>query len=283
MMSSVVTTALGGDRDVLVALEPGMRGRVHSAFRSVVNVSTGHPELISITSASVARAPRSLQVCLDRMDEAGISVGDAVASDGHILRIGNSFVAVVSATPAWEQRRETGVPQESRVERLSTMLGTPPSLTRTSDFERAVAERVEAGITAFRAAVRAGDADATQRAASSLVGLGIGLTPTGDDVLTGAAYVASHLRGTLDLVHRAVVDVVETGATNDISTTAMRCALRGRAVAPIEDLYAWLCGANTHSLNRLVTDVQAIGHTSGADLALGLLTAVRLHQESQEH
>lgn len=283
MGSSVFTTALGGDRDVLGSLEPGMRGRVHSTFRSVVNVATEHPELFSVTAASVARAPRSLQVCLDRMDEADIRVGDDVVSDGHTLRIGGSFVAVVSATPAWEERRHSGAPTASRVDRLSTMLGTPLSLMGDSEFEHAVAERVKAGITALHTAVLAGDAEGTQRAASSLVGLGIGLTPTGDDVLTGAAYAATHLRGSLDLVHRAVVDVVETGATNDISMTAMRCALRGRAVAPIEDLYSWLCGANTHSLNRLVTDVQAIGHTSGADLALGLLTAVRLHQESQEH
>ena len=279
MRGSVFTTALGGDPDVLVSLKPGMRGRVHSTFRSVVNVATEHPELLSLTAASVARAPRSLQVCLDRLDNAGISVGDDVVSDGHMLRIGESLAVVVSATPAWEERRETGTPTAERIQRLATMLGTPQSLRGTSDFERAVAQRVESGISDLTSAVRAADADATQRAASSLVGLGTGLTPTGDDVLTGAAFVASHLSGPLDLIHRAVADVALTGATNDISKTAMRCALRGRAVQPIEDLYSWLCGAGTRSLNTLVTDVQAIGHTSGADLALGLLTAVRLHSE----
>lgn len=279
MSGSVFTTALGGDRDVLASLEPGMRGRVHSTFRSVVNVATDHPELLSLTSASVPRAPRALQVCLDRFDDAGIRVGDDVVSDGHLLRIGESFMVVVAATPVWEQSRATGTPKSTRIARLSAMLGTPQSLSGTSDFERTVAQRVETGISALRFAVLAQDSDSTRGAASSLVGLGLGLTPTGDDVLTGAAFVASHLRGPLDLVHRAVIDVVETGATNDISTTAMRCALRGRAVQPIEDLYAWLCGADTHTLNRLVTDVLAIGHTSGADLALGLLTAVRLHVE----
>lgn len=282
MGGSVYTTALGGDRDVLVALRPGMRGRVHSTFRSVVNVATEGPELLSLTAASVARAPRALQVCLDRMDRHGITVGDDVVSDGHTLRIGDSFVVIVSATPVWEECTEDGAPDASRTERLSSALGTPKSLQGTSAFERAVGERVQSGIDTLRTAVLDEDAEAAQRAADSLVGLGLGLTPTGDDVLTGASFVASHLGGRLDLVHRAVARVVDSGATNDISMTAMRCAMRGRAVQPIEDLYSWLCGSNTHNLNRLVADVQAIGHTSGADLALGLLTAVRLHHESQE-
>ena len=282
MMDSVYTTALGGDRDVLVALAPGMRGRVHSTFRSVVNVTTEGPELLSLTSASVARAPRALQVCLDRLDRHGITVGDDVVSDGHTLRIGESFVVIVSATPVWEERTENGTPEAGRTERLSSLLGTPKSSQGSSEFEHAVGERVESGINALRTAVLEKDAEAVHRAADSLVGLGLGLTPTGDDVLTGASFVASHLGGSLDLVHQAVAHVVESGATNDISMTAMRCALRGRAVQPIEDLYSWLCGANTHNLHRLVADVKAIGHTSGADLALGLLTAVRLHQESQE-
>ncbi len=282
MGGSMYTTAVGGDRDVLAALRPGMRGRVHSAFRSVVNVTTEHPELLSLTAACVARAPRSLQLGIDRMDHHGIAVGDDVSSDGHTLRIGESLVIILAATPMWDESATDGLPLAPRVELLEALLGAPRCLLETSEFERAIAERVESGITALRAAVLECNEDATHRAAASLVGLGIGLTPTGDDVLTGASFVASRLGGPLGLLHKVVASVVEAGATNDISLTAMRCALRGRAVQPIEDLYAWLCGADVHNPHQLVTDVLAIGHTSGADLALGLLTAVRLHQESQE-
>lgn len=283
MPGSVYTTALGGDRDVLTSLRPGMRGRVHSAFRSVVNVTTDHPELFSLTAASVARAPRSVQVGLDRLDHHGIYVGDDVDSDGHILRIGDSFVVIVSATPAWEENVPAGAPLAWRVKVLGELLSGPEPARSPSAFEHAVEQRVRSGIDALRAAVLNADPDGTHCAAKSLVGLGMGLTPTGDDVLTGAAFVASRLGGSLDPVHRAVSLVVESGATNDISVTAMRCALRGRAVQPIEDVYSWVCGADTHNPHQLVADVLAIGHTSGADLALGLLTAVRLHQESQEH
>ncbi len=281
MGGSAYTTALGGDRDVLVSLRPGMHGRVHSAFRSVINVTTGHPDLMSLTAASVARAPRSIQLGIDRMDRLGIAVGDRVSSDGHTLRVGEHFVVVVSATPVWEERPPNGSPLASRIGLLEDLLSAR-HVPGKSAFERAVAESLQNGLAELRRAVRAGDGDAAYHAAASLVGLGPGLTPTGDDVLTGAAFAASRLNGSLDVVRDAVALVADTGTTNDISLTAMRCALRGRAVQPIEDLYSWLCGADTHNPHRLVTDVYAIGHTSGADLALGLLTAVRLHQESQE-
>ncbi len=281
MDGSVYTTALGGDKDVLVCLRPGMRGRVHSTFRSVINVTTEQPELLSLTCASVARGPQSIQLGLDRMDQHGILVGDDVVSDGHTLRIGDAFVVIVAGTPEWVGLVPDGAPVAERIDQLDALLVAPRSSHGASDFERAVAERVGSAVTELRRAVLEDDEDGGHHAAASLVGLGIGLTPTGDDVLTGAAFVASHLGGPLELVHRAVTAVVASGATNDISLTAMRCALRGRAVQPIEDLYAWLCGA-TDNIHRLVVDVLAIGHTSGADLALGLLTAVRLHQESQE-
>ncbi|MGO1383323.1 MAG: DUF2877 domain-containing protein [Arachnia sp.] len=282
MSSPTYTTALGGDRDVLASLVPGMRGRVHSAFRSVINVATGHPELISVTGACVARAPRAVQVCLDRLDDHGISVGDVVFSDGHTLRIGESFIVVVSGTPAWQEPRPGGVPLAGRLSMLDGLLAAQTPVRNVSAFEVAVAERVQRGVEDMTTAVLAQNAADVDSAAASLVGLGVGLTPTGDDVLTGAAFVASRLGGPLTLVHDAVAGVVGSGVTNDISLTAMRCALRGRAVQPIEDLYAWLCGAGTHNPHDLVADVLAIGHTSGADLALGLLTAVRLHHESQE-
>lgn len=277
------TTAIVGDREVLAGLRGGIRGRVHSTFRSVINIATDQAELVSLTSASVARGPRSIRLGLDRMDHYGIARGDEVVGDGHTMCVGDTLVVITAATPAWEDAPASGPPVAERVSQMAALLGTPLSLQGTSPFEIAVAEQVIMSIQALEMAVRRGDEEGTHTAASSLAGLGIGLTPTGDDVLTGAAFVASRLGGDLDIVHRAVQRVVEAGGTNDLSLTAMRCALRGRAVQPLEDLYSWLCGAPVPNPDHLVADVKAIGHTSGADLALGLLTAVRLHQESQEH
>ncbi|MEO7848574.1 MAG: DUF2877 domain-containing protein [Arachnia sp.] len=267
---------------MLASLRHGVRGRVHSAFRSVINVSTEQPELLCLTSASVPRGPRSIQLGLDRMDHYGIASGDQVVGDGHTLRVGESLVIILAATPAWADAPKCGLPVNERVEQLDALLGTPVSMQGGTPFETAVAERVQQGIALLRDGVCAGDDGLTRKAAFALAGLGIGLTPTGDDVLTGAGFVATRLGGRLDVLHRAVADVVAAGPTNDLSLTALRCALRGRAVQPIEELYSWLCGASTDDPDHLVADVKAIGHTSGADLAMGLLTAVRLHQESRD-
>ena len=276
------TTAVVGDREVLASLRLGMRGRVHSTFRSVINVSTDQPELLSFTSASVARGPRSIRLGLDRMDHYGIAAGDDVVGDGHTICLGDTLVIITAATPAWEDAIVGGTLVAERVSQMGELFGIAESLQGPSSFEQAVAQRIQQSIGELGIAVLASDEDATYRAAASLAGLGIGLTPTGDDVLTGATFAATRLGGQLDTLVRAVTRVVADETTNDLSLTAMRCALRGRAVQPLEDLYSWLCGAPIPNPDHLVADVKAIGHTSGADLALGLLTAVRLHQESQE-
>lgn len=271
------TTAVLADREVLAELRHGWGGLVHSVFRSAINIFTGRPELLSLNSASVVRGPRSIRLGLDRMDHYGVIRDDKVACDGHTLLVGESLVVVVAATPAWPDNRINGTPVLERVEQFDVLLGIPTSLRGRGQAERGVKDQLETSMAALRTSLHARDEAATGRAARSLVGVGPGLTATGDDVLAGAAFVASLLGGRLGGVHRAVQGIVDGAGTNDLSLTALRCALRGRAAQPLEDLYASICGASTDSPDHLVADVKAIGTTSGADLALGLLTAVRLH------
>jgi hypothetical protein len=97
-----------------------------------------------------------------------------------------------------------------------------------------------------------------------LGGLGPGLTPSGDDALAGML-LAARVRwpGTED----HLVALAKTVATHEISRAFFEWAARGQSIEPVHRL---LAGDATAA-----HDLDAFGHTSGADLALGLLFGLR--------
>lgn len=105
-------------------------------------------------------------------------------------------------------------------------------------------------------------------AAGILGGLGPGLTPSGDDALAGML-LAAHLRW--PDIESDLVALARGIGTHEISLAFLGWAARGQSIEAVHRLLTGDASA--------AADLAACGHTSGADLALGLqagLTARRL-------
>ncbi|AXH96853.1 DUF2877 domain-containing protein [Ornithinimicrobium avium] len=113
---------------------------------------------------------------------------------------------------------------------------------------------------------------------AALVGLGPGLTPSGDDVLCGMLLVLG-AAGHPD--RAALADAVRGSLhrTTALSATLLRDALDGYAVPPVRDLLAAAQhgpgpGDGGAGLTVLARAVTRIGHSSGSDLLVGVRTAL---------
>ncbi len=123
-------------------------------------------------------------------------------------------------------------------------------------------------------------------AAQALVGLGSGLTPGGDDVLSGLL-IGLHAGGRTDLARRIGDRVLRgiTERTTLLSADLLRLADAGQAGAEALAVLRAIhrpgpnvAKAPTAAGERLTASVQAllsVGHTSGADLATGLAMGLR--------
>jgi hypothetical protein len=126
--------------------------------------------------------------------------------------------------------------------------------------------------------------DATRQfdlsAASSfdaLIGLGSGLTPSGDDLLVG--YLAGLWCAVLDKSERVQFAsnlgqaiIHHSSKTNDISRTYLCHAARGQVSSRLADLAEVICrGENSDRLLITVESAMQAGHTSGMDAVTGLL------------
>jgi hypothetical protein len=133
---------------------------------------------------------------------------------------------------------------------------------------------VRGSLLAGLGAAAAGDHDAATAAVTSLLGAGPGLTPSGDDVLAGFLVGAAAF-GLDATALREAVAVQAPARTTALSAALLWHAVRGECIDELAGLAAVLtsqrCGAE--QAGRAVSRLLSVGHTSGAALAFGLVTA----------
>lgn len=125
--------------------------------------------------------------------------------------------------------------------------------------------------------------EAAAEAISSLIGVGTGLTPSGDDFITGILSAFSAFPETFD---EDIVEQVRNSVslhlqnTNEISMAFIKCALDNQFSVPVISLYQWLCSENglpetrKSQSDEILQSFLAIGHSSGIDTLTGIWWAL---------
>ena len=209
-----------------------------------------------------ARVWRPPPVCV----EARLSLGDL----GQYLPGVRSFVDALPAP------RGFGV-------MLGSIMGRPQEIA--FDIEAAgnslVLRQGLPAIAAIMAACRACDPGATLAAAEDLIGLGEGLTPSGDDFIGGMLFGVATLHEVYGLPARIPSDALRRflataqQRTNRISHTLLRDYAVGQGPEPLHRyLHALMAGEPVAAISRLASDVIRIGHSTGWDCLTGLWAAL---------
>lgn len=214
-----------------------------------------------------------------------ICIGDRSIGDGPLnaiaagpwpaCAVGDAArVRLVDATVVWIASGWPPVPQSAQlattIGRLKQAAGLmPPSdciAAAVFSGPRAVthfARRADAGISAMR------NGDYCQ-AVDRLLGLGVGLTPGGDDVLA-AALITLHATSQPVAAQALGQAVLQRAAfsTSALSAAFLRAAAHGEPSAPIlEALRGLLHGQPSEQVIAALADV---GHTSGWEMLAGIV------------
>lgn len=262
-----VRSALGG---------PRRHARVIAVFPSAVYLQvdrSAEPAVIALTTSDAVRPPNAVVLAVPTRQEPfrAVREGDeAFVGDGCVL-VGGRFRARVRRW--WDP---------------TPVLG-PLSLARLSHGERALdAVTGPWGLSGHETPNRladaclAGDLAYVVDSAERIVGLGPGLTPSGDDALAGLLLALRLLGGAVPGGGRAVwladwlgvaVTAHARDRTTSLSATLLHCAARGQASFEAGAVLRGIAGQDplVPAARRLI----ATGHTSGADLAWGLLLGCR--------
>jgi hypothetical protein len=103
-----------------------------------------------------------------------------------------------------------------------------------------------------------------------LIGLGPGLTPSGDDFLCGAMATLRYL-GRGEVAGRLAERVLPPArsGTSLISACYLRCAAQGEASEVLFNVLACVVSGGKDGLDAHLDAVDAVGHTSGWDSLAG--------------
>jgi hypothetical protein len=270
--------------------EPGV-AKVHSTYRSVLNLALPDGHLIAIADPSVGGLPNGVLVDLGPDARAlGLREGQPAVTGSRQLEVRAAGIRILldGATP-WSPRiRDAGraaadrwAKRSARVRSIAAQASATASGGSAPGFAGLLggpgprhlpmyAARAAAILDQLEAALAAGDGEAADSVSRRLVGLGPGLTPSGDDALVG---LAAALHGLGHPQRGFLADAVADAGmrTTSVAASLLRHAAAGEFSERLHALLADLLGDDEGSLRGSVERALAWGATSGADCLVGVL------------
>ena len=164
----------------------------------------------------------------------------------------------------------------------SLVFGSHNNSEKTAQFLRAALTLLYQKVDQLSDALREEKMNAATDYAVSMIGLGPGLTPSGDDFLVGFFAVLNIKNSPACRFHGlcgAVLDQAED-LTNKISLAAMKTAAHGQVRQSLVDLFNALFDNRSDLDEAVLSRVLDIGSTSGADMMMGILYGLKLNQQS---
>ena len=233
---------------------PRRPARVIAAFPAAIYLelpAPAEPRVVALVRSDAMCPPNAIMVTAPLL---GVRADDPGWIGGSAVRAGGLEVAVRRWWPATIT--------------LGSLLAD-----RLDDSGIGIPEPLE-----LAGACLAGDLEAAGAAAGRLVGLGPGLTPSGDDVLAGLLVTLRSLGGVKE---QALADAITAAVlptayhrTTALSATLLHCAARGEAGREVAAVLRGLTGVSP--LDPAVTRLRSAGHTSGADLIWGMALGARI-------
>lgn len=285
-------------RPPLLGGAPLVGARVETAFERSLNVSFERG-LLTILTDSGRRAPGAMITTLP--DVRGVHPETPVEFNDSTLVIGRLELDCSRLTFFDCVARPielTTAPSATELDAILALHSRPGSfLPRETEtpFERAITARLDAARDAFCTQLRLAasavaqqkqriNTEAMRHTVATLVGLGFGLTPSGDDYLVGVLAALTLTPGAMaqqvrDLVSACVFPLAsqrgDQAATTAVSQHFLRAACRG-------EFHEDLASAGREILlgedrtNGAVARAVSIGSTSGTDALFGLVDGIRV-------
>jgi hypothetical protein len=252
-------------------------------FEQVCNLVDGERRVISLVSPEIGEGPFSLVVDLadgrfDRLSNRRFT--DFIQADSpvhihnqYVLQIGGLTVDI-SAAKLWEARPLWETVPRAAIQPYLPLFKSKLASAPADSLANNRSEQVETAVRTLQHGLQTENAAACREGARRLAGLGVGLTPAGDDFLLGVIYglwLAQGRRKPTQTRRLATLLAEEAaGRTTTLSAAWLTAAARGEAGRPWHNLITAL--RERENVSQAIDHILATGHTSGADALAGFIT-----------
>ena len=279
--------AVSGDILWLRQLQTGtFSGRIHSVFERVINILGNDGELYSLTTTALDSGPLSLRLA-PFPPVGSLGAGEAATLRNGLLWAGNWSVDF-SRAESWRGQLPPFPAAAVLAKSLPVLAdcicqqgcagGMRDFLIPSESADvmsRCLAQRAGALLTALAN----GDWTAADAAVARLLGLGTGMTPSGDDFCWGLVTVMNMPHGPFSAAYRQFGErlaVNAAGRTTDLSAAMLRQAASGRVRERVLKLLQALAAGEEPVIRAAAGAVLEIGALSGTDQAVGIYAGLDL-------
>jgi len=284
--------ARSGDLDWINQLQrTTFHGYVHSVFDRTINVECSeNGELYTLACQHLDNAPNTMLIDMDRFSELAIKVNDIVYADQRIVHIGDQLSIAMDQVTTWECQLpffpndiESVINHlaftKEIIEQCGKCGGMKPDLTTSSIFEQETSRLLSVRSLMLQEALLEHRVSDALRHVAGLIGLGPGLTPSGDDFLVGLLSTFN-MENSPGRIYQGfgekIVDVART-LTNEISYTALKQASKGRVRESITRLLHSITCGKQEELILSLDKVLNIGSSSGTDIVYGIISGFEIN------
>ena len=289
--AAISATSIGGQ--ALAALDEPTTGRIAAVFRSTFYVEAGSA-LMCLGARDMPAGPLNIVTTAPAaVDWAarGLREHSAVAVSRDEIHVDGNCRVDLSGASAWQPSAIRTPPDPERMARglvrlkqaaagrlPDAGLGRFLDAAYVPDRMHYVCRAAEASLRSAGEWVRRVVAEGSDGEVSKarwphrLVGLGPGLTPSGDDFL-GGMMIALAVLGA-DVPRRALWSAVHwyaADATNPISLAHMRAAADGVGSEGVHRAIAEIAAGNDGNMDEAIAAAERIGHSSGWDILTGIV------------
>lgn len=263
-----------------------LSGKIHSSFNRTFNILTESDYFFTVAVNSVFDGPNMLKIKESNFEGMIFERGMMVKQVDEGLVIADKVWIDLSKAEIY-QIKPLVFPNKPNTENNNTFLGIEKYLSEQLDtvgffrktyqnnLEKEQHDRLLACKNALNTAVKEENKKLLEKEVIQLIGYGNGLTPSGDDFLTGLLLVANSVNYPFVTLRNSLNETVSRNLkrTNDISQHQLLHGIEGIALEPI---MTFLRELNQEEIDNIqlensLNQVISIGSSSGSDMIAGIL------------
>lgn len=253
--------------------------RILHVFDQACNLINEQGEVLSIVAPEIGNGPFNLVNDDGVLFSEHLSVQSPISNSRNHLNLGNLTISTADAKiwsprPDWERLH-------ARKDNILNQLAKLPIIAEHS-FGTNYQMPMSQFSTSLISALTNADIPSSLVAVQRLAGLGIGLTPAGDDFILGAI-LAAWIIHPLEIVSALAKEIANTAAplTTSLSAAWLKSAGNGEVGILWHDLFGSLLNADTVRIQTATDKILAVGETSGADALAGFIGTFTSYTERE--
>ncbi len=241
--------------------------RILHVFDQACNLINERRDVLSIVTPQIGNGPFNLIIGDDILFSECLNLQSLVSNSANQLTLGDLTIHTADAK-LWSPRPDWERLHARRDDILNQLMKLPITQSPVSNLQSS---------NSLISSIATVDIQSSKISARQLAGLGIGLTPAGDDFILGAV-LAAWIIHPPEIASVLAEQITNTAAplTTSLSAAWLRSAGKGEAGILWHNFFDALSSGNLSAIQLL-----SIGHTSGADALAGFFGTIISYAESE--